>query len=95
MHIENDINKLIWYLYNVLIQEKQLKKVRAKQKRLQAILGGEDAQRVEAELLAECDEDEGNESFLMHVKEAYRAVYTWCSEIRFQNQWFSIIFVFV
>lgn len=46
-------------LFNVLIQEKQLKKVRAKQKRLQAILGGEDTQRVEAELLAECDEDEG------------------------------------
>eukprot|EP00066_Takifugu_rubripes_P002330 XP_003964192.1 PREDICTED: DNA excision repair protein ERCC-6-like [Takifugu rubripes] len=38
-------------------KEKQLKKVRAKQKRLQAILGGEDIQRVEAELLAE-DEDE-------------------------------------
>ncbi|XP_070697451.1 DNA excision repair protein ERCC-6 [Pempheris klunzingeri] len=34
-------------------KEKQLKKVRAKQKRLQAILGGEDTQRVEAELLAE------------------------------------------
>lgn len=40
-----------------------MKKVRAKQKRLQAILGGEDAQRVEAELLAECDEDEGKVSF--------------------------------
>nr|XP_046258191.1 DNA excision repair protein ERCC-6 isoform X2 [Scatophagus argus] len=34
-------------------KEKQLKKVRAKQKRLQAILGGEDIQRVEAEFLAE------------------------------------------
>lgn len=45
------------------IQEKQLKKVRAKQRRLQAILGGEDTQRVEAELLAEFDEDEGKESF--------------------------------
>lgn len=42
------------------IQEKQLKKVRAKQKRLQAILGGEDIQRVEAELLAE-DDDDGEE----------------------------------
>uniref|UniRef100_A0A8P4KE98 DNA excision repair protein ERCC-6 n=1 Tax=Dicentrarchus labrax TaxID=13489 RepID=A0A8P4KE98_DICLA len=39
-------------------KEKQLKKVRAKQKRLQAILGGEDTQRVEAELLAEDDEEE-------------------------------------
>lgn len=43
------------------IQEKQLKKVRAKQKRLQAILGGEDIQRVEAELLAEDDGDDGEE----------------------------------
>ncbi|KAM4598757.1 DNA excision repair protein ERCC-6 [Fundulus diaphanus] len=39
-------------------KEKQLKKVRAKQKRLQAILGGEDIQRVEAELLAEDDGEE-------------------------------------
>uniref|UniRef100_A0A8C7YJR3 DNA excision repair protein ERCC-6 n=1 Tax=Oryzias sinensis TaxID=183150 RepID=A0A8C7YJR3_9TELE len=39
-------------------KEKQLKKIRAKQKRLQAILGGEDSQRVEAELLAEDDDDE-------------------------------------
>ncbi|MED6245723.1 hypothetical protein ATANTOWER_007136, partial [Ataeniobius toweri] len=39
-------------------KEKQLKKVRAKQKRLQAILGGEDVQRVEAELLAEDDGEE-------------------------------------
>lgn len=43
------------------IQEKQLKKVRAKQKRLQAILGGEDIQRVEAELLAEDDIDDGEQ----------------------------------
>ena len=42
-----------------MVQEKQLKKVRAKQKRLQAILGGEDTQRVEAELLAEDDGEEG------------------------------------
>ncbi|XP_041866515.1 DNA excision repair protein ERCC-6 [Melanotaenia boesemani] len=39
-------------------KEKQLKKVRAKQRRLQAILGGEDTQRVEAELLAENGEEE-------------------------------------
>uniref|UniRef100_A0A8D0ABM0 DNA excision repair protein ERCC-6 n=1 Tax=Sander lucioperca TaxID=283035 RepID=A0A8D0ABM0_SANLU len=39
-------------------KEKQLKKVKAKQKRLQAILGGEDTERVEAELLAEDDEEE-------------------------------------
>uniref|UniRef100_UPI0037E91CE4 DNA excision repair protein ERCC-6 n=1 Tax=Semicossyphus pulcher TaxID=241346 RepID=UPI0037E91CE4 len=39
-------------------KEKQLKKVRAKQKRLQAILGGEDTLRVEAELLADYDDDE-------------------------------------
>ncbi|TKS85519.1 DNA excision repair protein ERCC-6 [Collichthys lucidus] len=39
-------------------KEKQLKKVRAKQKRLQAILGGEDTQRVEAELLAGDDGEE-------------------------------------
>ncbi|XP_037551074.1 DNA excision repair protein ERCC-6 [Nematolebias whitei] len=39
-------------------KENQLKKVRAKQKRLQAILGGEDVQRVEAELLAEDDGEE-------------------------------------
>lgn len=43
-----------------MLQEKQLKKVKAKQKRLQAILGGEDVQRVEAELLAEDDGEEGN-----------------------------------
>lgn len=45
-----------------LFQEKQLKKVRAKQRRLQAILGGEDTQRVEAELLAEDDGEEGEVS---------------------------------
>lgn len=41
--------------------------MRAKQKRLQAILGGEDTQRVEAELLAEDDGEEGEVSlFLMY-----------------------------
>lgn len=49
----------------ILTQEKQLKKVRAKQKRLQAILGGEDTQRVEAELLAEDDGEEGEVSLLL------------------------------
>lgn len=39
-------------------KEKQLKKIRAKQKRLQAILGGDDSQRVEAEFLADDDEEE-------------------------------------
>ncbi|XP_068424516.1 DNA excision repair protein ERCC-6 [Clinocottus analis] len=39
-------------------KEKQLKKVKAKQKRLQAILGGEDTERVEAEILAEDDGEE-------------------------------------
>ncbi|XP_008289607.1 DNA excision repair protein ERCC-6 [Stegastes partitus] len=39
-------------------KEKQLKKIRAKQRRLQAILGQEDTQRVEAELLAEDDDEE-------------------------------------
>ncbi|XP_068183455.1 DNA excision repair protein ERCC-6 [Antennarius striatus] len=39
-------------------KEKQLKKVRAKQKRLQAFLGGEDIQRVEAEYLADEDGEE-------------------------------------
>lgn len=48
---------------NLVIQEKQLKKVRAKQKRLQAILGGEDTQRVEFEFLAEDDGEEGNVLF--------------------------------
>ncbi|XP_042358145.1 DNA excision repair protein ERCC-6 isoform X2 [Plectropomus leopardus] len=45
-------------------KEKQLKKVKAKQKRLQAILGGEGAERVEAELLAEDDEEEAGPSTL-------------------------------
>ncbi|KAF7653492.1 hypothetical protein LDENG_00082040 [Lucifuga dentata] len=39
-------------------KEKQLKKLRAKQRRLQAVLGGEDSQRVEVELLAEDNEEE-------------------------------------
>ncbi|XP_029376158.1 DNA excision repair protein ERCC-6 isoform X2 [Echeneis naucrates] len=45
-------------------KEKQLKKVRAKQKRLQAILGGEETLRVEAELLAEEDDEEAGPSTL-------------------------------
>ncbi|XP_017579330.1 DNA excision repair protein ERCC-6 [Pygocentrus nattereri] len=40
-------------------KEKQLKKIRAKQRRLQAILGGEDIQNFEAELLTEDDEEPG------------------------------------
>ncbi|XP_051504442.1 DNA excision repair protein ERCC-6 isoform X2 [Myxocyprinus asiaticus] len=40
-------------------KEKQLKKIRAKQKRLQAILGGEDFQKLEADLLIEDDEEPG------------------------------------
>ncbi|XP_036430059.1 DNA excision repair protein ERCC-6 [Colossoma macropomum] len=40
-------------------KEKQLKKIRAKQRRLQAILGGEDIQKLEAELLTEDDEEPG------------------------------------
>ncbi|KAM9365334.1 DNA excision repair protein ERCC-6 isoform 1-T2 [Pholidichthys leucotaenia] len=39
-------------------KEKQLKKIRAKQKRLQAILGDEDIQQIGAELLAEDDGEE-------------------------------------
>uniref|UniRef100_A0A8C9TFT4 DNA excision repair protein ERCC-6 n=1 Tax=Scleropages formosus TaxID=113540 RepID=A0A8C9TFT4_SCLFO len=39
-------------------KEKQLKKIRAKQKRLQAILGG-DVQKIEAELLEDYDEEPG------------------------------------
>lgn len=46
-----------------MFQEKQLKKVGAKQKRLQAILGGEDIQRVEADVLAEDDEEGGASYF--------------------------------
>jgi hypothetical protein len=44
---------------DVSLQEKQLKKIRAKQRRLQAILGGEDTLKIEAELLLEDDVDEG------------------------------------
>ncbi|KAG5831700.1 hypothetical protein ANANG_G00306520 [Anguilla anguilla] len=40
-------------------KEKQLKKIRAKQKRLQAILGGEDVEKLEAELLDDGDEGDG------------------------------------
>lgn len=47
-------------------QEKQLKKLRAKQKRLQAILGGEDSERLESELLAEDDEAEGEVFFFIY-----------------------------
>lgn len=39
-----------------VLQEKQLKKIRAKQKRLQALLDGENIQKLEAELLIEDDE---------------------------------------
>lgn len=59
---------LITITHTFYIQEKQLKKVRAKQKRLQAILGGEDIQRVEAELLADDDGDDGEEVInLTHI----------------------------
>ncbi|XP_048864390.1 DNA excision repair protein ERCC-6 isoform X2 [Brienomyrus brachyistius] len=53
-------------------KENQLKKIRAKQKRLQAILGGDDVQRMEAELLVEGDEEPGPSSLgsmLMPVQE--------------------------
>uniref|UniRef100_A0A6Q2Y949 DNA excision repair protein ERCC-6 n=1 Tax=Esox lucius TaxID=8010 RepID=A0A6Q2Y949_ESOLU len=40
-------------------KEKQLKKIRAKQRRLQAILGGDDALKMEAAVLLEDDGDEG------------------------------------
>ncbi|XP_057198698.1 DNA excision repair protein ERCC-6 isoform X2 [Triplophysa rosa] len=40
-------------------KEKQLKKIRAKQKRLQAFLDGENIQKLEAELLIEDDEEPG------------------------------------
>ncbi|KAG9341107.1 hypothetical protein JZ751_019861 [Albula glossodonta] len=40
-------------------KEKQLKKIKAKQKRLQAILGGDDVQKLEAELLDDVDEEPG------------------------------------
>lgn len=59
-----------------LIQEKQLKKVRAKQKRLQAILGGEDIQRVEAEILAESDIDDGGEVMNFTHKLSYSTLLT-------------------
>lgn len=59
-----------------LIQEKQLKKVRAKQKRLQAILGGEDIQRVEAEILAESDIDDGEEVMNFTHKLSYSTLLT-------------------
>lgn len=58
------------------IQEKQLKKVRAKQKRLQAILGGEDIQRVEAEILAESDIDDGGEVMNFTHKLSYSTLLT-------------------
>lgn len=47
-------------LWNLLyrLQEKQLKKIRAKQRRLQAVLSGEDIQKLEAELLTEDDTGE-------------------------------------
>lgn len=60
----------------VLIQEKQLKKVRAKQKRLQAILGGDDIQRVEAEILAESDIDDGEEVVNFTHKLSYSTLLT-------------------
>ncbi|KAK1166506.1 DNA excision repair protein ERCC-6 isoform X1 [Acipenser oxyrinchus oxyrinchus] len=40
-------------------KEKQLKKIKAKQKRLQAVLGGEDIEKIEAELQDEEDEEPG------------------------------------
>ncbi|KAG9275341.1 DNA excision repair protein ERCC-6 [Astyanax mexicanus] len=40
-------------------KEKQLKKIRAKQRRLQAVLGGEDILKLEAEVLTEDDEEPG------------------------------------
>ncbi|KAG1950416.1 DNA excision repair protein ERCC-6 [Pimephales promelas] len=45
-------------------KEKQLKKIRAKQKRLQSVLGGEDIQKLEAELLIEDDDEEPGPSTL-------------------------------
>lgn len=66
----------------LVIQEKQLKKVRAKQKRLQAILGGEDTQRVEFEFLAEDDGEEGNVLFFVYWLETLTT-----------DQWVEAIFV--
>lgn len=41
---------------------------------------------MEAELLAECDEDEGEVSlFFQRVIEAYPTAYTCCGEIRLQH----------
>lgn len=78
-----------------MIQEKQLKKVRAKQKRLQAILGGEDTLRVEAELLAEDDDDEEGEAltfdfFKNNAKHLYLMQLWWlrklfCGVPQFRN----------
>lgn len=54
-------------------KEKQLKKIRAKQKRLQALLDGEDIQKLEAELLIEDDEEPGPStlgSMLMPAQES-------------------------
>ncbi|KAK7148462.1 hypothetical protein R3I93_012707 [Phoxinus phoxinus] len=54
-------------------KEKQLKKIRAKQKRLQAVLDGEDIQKLEAELLIEDDEEPGPStlgSMLMPAQES-------------------------
>ncbi|KTF92631.1 hypothetical protein cypCar_00044444 [Cyprinus carpio] len=54
-------------------KEKQLKKIRAKQKRLQAVLDGEDVQKLEAELLIEDDEEPGPStlgSMLMPAQES-------------------------
>ncbi|TRY58587.1 hypothetical protein DNTS_015879 [Danionella cerebrum] len=54
-------------------KEKQLKKIRAKQKRLQAVLDGEDIQKLEEELLIEDDEEPGPStlgSMLMPAQES-------------------------
>ncbi|XP_043111820.1 DNA excision repair protein ERCC-6 [Puntigrus tetrazona] len=54
-------------------KEKQLKKIRAKQKRLQAVLDGEDIQKLEAELLIEDDDEPGPStlgSMLMPAQES-------------------------
>uniref|UniRef100_A0A671QQ30 DNA excision repair protein ERCC-6 n=1 Tax=Sinocyclocheilus anshuiensis TaxID=1608454 RepID=A0A671QQ30_9TELE len=50
-------------------KEKQLKKIRAKQKRLQAVLDGEDIQKLEAELLIEDDEGSGTILHCLHLLE--------------------------
>uniref|UniRef100_A0A673JHB5 DNA excision repair protein ERCC-6 n=1 Tax=Sinocyclocheilus rhinocerous TaxID=307959 RepID=A0A673JHB5_9TELE len=54
-------------------KEKQLKKIRAKQKRLQAVLDGEDVQKLETEFLIEDDEEPGPStlgSMLMPAQES-------------------------